>query len=118
MEISSVRDIVQILYREIEGRNTLRGYDSIPQSDEFVPKVVRKYGLHRESVPELLNILANSNMIFSFNTVAEDKKEKIKPIEGYVVTKGNVILNLKKFFEAELVDQYAIEFNRKLSEQR
>ncbi|HOO73514.1 MAG TPA: hypothetical protein PK926_17270 [Spirochaetota bacterium] len=118
MKFESLNDLLLAIYDEIKAVNEYKDVYSIPLSDSFYEELTKKFSLIPFNIPTLIQILVSSNYIFSFDVVKEDRKNKIRRIEGYVVTKGDIISTLKRVYEDELASLYAIEFNKKLTGDR
>ncbi len=118
MKIESLKELLLAVYEEIKAVNEGRDIFSIPQSDTLYGELTKKFNLIPFNIPGLLRMLVASNHIFSFDIVKEDRKNKILKVEGYVVTKGDIISGLKKAYEDELTSLFAIEFNKKLTGDR
>jgi hypothetical protein len=118
MKFDSLKDLVLAVYEEVKAVNDYKDIYSIPLSDAFYDEITKKFGLIPFNIPTLMEMLVSSNHIFSFEVVKEDRKNKIRKVEGFVVTKGDVISALKRVYEDELASLYAIEFNKKLTGER
>ena len=114
MEMESLQELIFAIYEDIKNDNEARDLYAVPQSDTFYNTITEKYNLIPFKIPTLMRILINSHMIFSIDIVKEDRKQKIRRIEGFIVTKGDIINDIKRVYEDELSRLYAIEFNKKL----
>jgi len=113
-----MKDLIENIYSEIVSINSYATSRAIPQSDEFFDMLSEKYNLVPFTVPILIGILENSNMIFSFNTVEKDRKKKMRQVRGYVAARGDIIKKLKLFFQDELVQMYTGEFTKRISAEK
>lgn len=114
VKIETVQDLVDHVYNDIKGRNATTGEHCIPQSDTFFEELVKKYNMIPFTVPRLMKILTSANLVFSFNVVEKDLKNKITGIEGFVITDLATLGTLKEYYERKFSQEYAVHFNRKL----
>jgi hypothetical protein len=59
-------------------------------------------------------MLVDSNKIFTFLIVEADRKERIRRVDGFLVTEGNLIKELAGFYEERLIKIYSEEYQKKL----
>jgi hypothetical protein len=116
--MKDLEELLEAIYIVIRKRNTERGPFAVPQSDEFFDKITKDYSLIPYSIPNLIKILVDSHKIFSFVIVEADHKERVRRVDGFVVTEGNIIKLLLEFFSDELVRVYSHEFSTKYSVER
>jgi hypothetical protein len=60
----------------------------------------------------------DSHKIISFKIIEADRKERIRRIDGFVVTEGNIVKSLLELFGDELIREYSHEFSTKYSVER
>lgn len=114
MKCETLNDLFLAIYEEIKNANEAKDLYSIPDSDTFYKEITEKYNLIPFNIPTIMKILTDSRMIFTIDIVKEDRKNKIRRLEGYIVSKGDIINAIKRVYEDELSRLYAIEFNKKL----
>jgi hypothetical protein len=112
MEFDSVLDLVKAVYGEILYRNTSISKDVIPVSTEFYPYLTKKLNIDPDKIPEIMEILSEAKMIFSFVLANSSIKQDI--VSGFVVTKGDIILTALKRSNESLETLYSNECNRKI----
>ncbi len=108
------KSIVEELYEEIQKKNAEKGAQCLPHSDEFIPRISAVMGIKNEQVRQILKILINAHMIFSFEITHQDAVRNIPRVEGYVVTDLNILRKLKSFFQEELVTQFSQQFHKNI----
>lgn len=113
--MNSVEELLNSICGEIRKRNLERNMWAIPQSDEFFSDIAKKFCLIPFSTPKLIKILVDSHKIFQFTIVEADRKEKIRRVDGYIVTEGNIIKALLEYYSDELIRAYSHEFSKKIS---
>ncbi len=118
MQFGSLKELILNIQKQIEDRNIRLDDKAIPFSDEFIPRLVHRLGIAPDKVGELLNLMANSNMIFIIEVVKADRAKKASPIDGYVIPRGDTVAKLRENYESELAKQYAVEFNVSISPSR
>jgi hypothetical protein len=111
MQSDSVLDLVKSVYSEILYRNTSISKDVIPVSTEFFPYLEKRLNIDPDKIPEIMEILTEAKMIFSF--VLSNSSIKQEVVNGFVVTKGDVILAALKRSNDTLETLYSHECNRK-----
>src|SRR3990172_5602559 len=111
--MNELEELLNNISIDIRKRNTQRSAMSIPQSDEFFEHIGRKYTLIPFTIPKLFKILVDSHKLFQFKIVEADRKERIRRIDGFIVTEGNVIKSLLEFYSDELIKEYAHEFAKR-----
>jgi hypothetical protein len=111
--MNELMDLLNNICTDIRQRNMERSNTSIPQSHEFFEHISRKYRLVPFAIPKLIKILVDSHKIFQFKVVEADRNERIRRIDGFVVTEGNVVKSLFEFYSEELVKEYSHEFARR-----
>lgn len=116
--MKTLADLLYAIIVDTRSRNTLRGIQSLPLSDEFSEWIAKRYSLAPFSIPALFRILADSHMLFIIPVVEADRRERVRRIEGYVVAEGNIIKEMVQFFGDELVRAYSAEFSMKYSVDR
>ena len=116
--MKDLEELLNAVYIDIRKRNTGRTPQAIPQSDEFFDYIMKKYTLIPFAIPNLIKILADSHKIISFKLIEADRKERIRRIDGFVVTEGNIVKSLLELFGDELIREYSHEFSTKYSIER
>jgi hypothetical protein len=116
--MKDLEELLNAVYIDIRTRNTGRTPQAIPQSDEFFDYIMKKYSLIPFAVPNLIKILVDSHKIISFKIIEADRKERIRRIDGFVVTEGNIVKSLLELFGDELIREYSHEFSTKYSIER
>jgi hypothetical protein len=114
MKFNDSREILNTVFNEIRDRNTLMGKDAVPLTSQLFPLLAKKYRLDQSRIPSLMQILKNANMIFSFPVAEILDEGKAYSIEGYVITRGDLILKLRKRYEETFEKLYTDEFQRKM----
>lgn len=108
------RILLDEVYEEIKRNNLEEGEKSLPHSDEFIKYLTASMGITDAMVKQLIKILINSHMIFSFEIVHQDEIRNIPQIEGYVISDVTAIRNLKNYYQRQLVMLYAKQFKKDL----
>lgn len=116
--MNDLEELLNAIYIDIRKRNTERGLQAIPQSDEFFEQITKTYSLIPYAIPRLIKILVDSHRIFSFTIVEADRKERIRRVEGFIVAEGNIVKDLLQRYGDELVRAYSHEFSTKYSVER
>ncbi|HOT46787.1 MAG TPA: hypothetical protein PLC28_18030 [Spirochaetota bacterium] len=116
--MKDLEELLNAIYIDIRKRNTDRGLQAIPQSDEFFEEIKKAYSLIPFAIPKLIKMLVDSHKIFTFPIVEADRKERIRRIEGLVVAEGNIVKDLLQRYSDELVRAYSHEFSTKYSVER
>jgi hypothetical protein len=116
--MKDLEELLNSVYIDIRKRNTGRSPQAIPQSDEFFDFIIKKYRLIPFAIPNLIKILADCHKIISFKIIEADRKERIRRVEGLVVTEGNIVKSLLESYSDELVKEYSHEFSTKYSVER
>jgi len=116
--MNDLEELLNAIYVDIRKRNTNRGLQAIPQSDEFYEQITKTYSLIPFAIPKLIKILVDSHKIFSFSIIEADRKERIRRVEGFVVAEGNIVKDLLERYSDELIRAYSHEFSAKYSVER
>ena len=116
--MQTLEELLEALVAEIRARNTGRGLQSLPLSEEFPDWFAKRHSLLPFTTPALFKILADSHMIFIVPVVEADRRERIRRVEGYAVAEGNIIKNMVGHFGDELIRAYSAEFSAKYSVER
>lgn len=116
--MNDLEELLTTIYIDIRKRNTERGLQAIPQSDEFFLQITRDYSLIPYAIPKLIKMLVDSHKIFSFPIIEADRKERIRRIDGFVVAEGNIVKALLEKYGDELIRAYSHEFATKYSVER
>ncbi|MBN2159945.1 MAG: hypothetical protein JW807_11165 [Spirochaetes bacterium] len=116
--MNTLEQLLNTIYADIRKRNTGRGLQAIPCSDEFFGTIAKSYSLVPFAIPKLIKILVDSHKIFSFKLADADRKQRTARIDGFVVTEGPIIKSLLDFLNDELVRAYSQEFSAKYSVER
>jgi hypothetical protein len=116
--MNDLEELLNTIYVDIRKKNTDRGLQAIPQSDDFFDYLSGAYSLIPYAIPKLIKILVDSHKIFSFKIVEADHKERIRRIDGFVVSEGNVIKTLLERFSDEMIRAYSHEFSTKYAIER
>jgi hypothetical protein len=116
--MNNLAELLDAIIVDVRSRNTLRGVQSLPLSDEFPDWIAKRYSLTPFSIPALFRILADSHMLFVIPVVEADRRERVRRIEGYVIAEGNIIKNMVEIFGDELIRAYSTEFSMKYSVDR
>ncbi|MBN2077714.1 MAG: hypothetical protein JW838_02030 [Spirochaetes bacterium] len=116
--MKTLGELLDAIIVDIRARNTGRGVQSLPLSDEFPEWIARRYSLLPFSMPTLFKILADSHMLFIIPVVEADRRERVRRVEGYVVAEGNIIKDMVEYFGDELIRAYSTEFSMKHSIER
>jgi hypothetical protein len=111
--MNSLEELLNNIYTDIRKKNSERSPYSIPLSDEIYEQNAKKYSLLPFSVPALFKILVDSHRVFQFKIVEADRKERIRRIDGFVVTEGNVVKSLIEVFTDELIREFSDEFSKR-----
>ncbi len=114
MEIKQVSDILTLIYEEIKDKNTFMGKEAVPLSSHFFPYLARKYRLLPHRIPVLMDILVNVKMVFSLPVAEIKEAGETTSLNGYVLTKGDLIVKLRKHYEQLFEHLYTDEFQRKM----
>lgn len=114
MKFNDIREIITTVLKEIGERNTLMGKDPVPLSSQLFPALEKKYRLQKNRIPSIIQMLVKANMIFSFPVADSVEDGSSSAIEGYVVTKGDIIIKLRKRYEETFEKLYTDEFQRKV----
>ncbi|MFH0976050.1 MAG: hypothetical protein V1874_09740 [Spirochaetota bacterium] len=109
------KKIAQEIFEEIRKKNEKSASDSIPHSDNFLRYLNISIGIEPDFAKRLVKALINSHKIFAIEIAAEDKKNDIPRIEGYVECDLKTIKRLKIFFQDDLIRQYESEHYNRLS---
>ncbi len=113
--MNDLEELLNAIYVDLRKRNTVRGVQAVPQSDEFFEYITKTYSLIPFAIPKLIKILVDSHKVFSFKIIEADRKERIRRIDGLVVAEGNIIKSLLDTFGDELIRAYSHEFSTKYS---
>jgi hypothetical protein len=109
MGFSSLSELVKIIYDEIKNRNTALVGDVVPVSTQFFPFLAKKFHLNPEKIQCIVDILSNAKFIISFPVA--DSGDAAKPVNGFIVTKGDVISAARKrngeYFERLYTDEFS-----------
>jgi hypothetical protein len=116
--MKDLEELLNAVYIEIRKRNSDRPPQAIPQSDEFFDFIMKKYTLIPFAIPNLIKILVDCHKIVSFKIIEADRKERVRRIEGLVVTEGNIVKKLLDLYSDELIKEYSHEFSTKYSVER
>jgi hypothetical protein len=116
--MNNLEELLNTILADIRKRNTGRGSEAIPRSDEFFDTITRNYSLIPFAIPKLIKILVDTHKIFSFKIADADRKHHTGRIDGFVVTDGSIIKTLLNFFGDELIRAYSQEFSAKYSVER
>jgi len=116
--MKDLEELLNAVYIEIRKRNSGRSPQAIPQSDEFFDFIMKKYSLIPFGIPNLIKILVDCHKIVSFKIIEADRKERIRRVEGLVVTEGNIVKSLLDSYSDELIKEYSHEFSTKYSVER
>lgn len=116
--MNTLEELLITIYADIRKRNTGRGPEAIPRSDEFFDRIAKAYSLIPFAIPKLIKILVDSHKIFSFKIADADRKHHTARIDGFVVAEGPVIKSLLEHSNDELVRAYSQEFSAKYSVER
>ena len=106
-------ELITTIYEEIKDQNNYLDKHSIPLSTKFHSQIAKKFNLITFNVPKLIDLLFDSHMIFKFDIVDEDRKKKIRHVEGYVAAEGPLLKKLITCYEHELEGLYTREFSEK-----
>ncbi len=116
--MNDLEELLNTIYVDIRKKNTDRGLQAIPQSDDFFEYLARTYSLIPYAIPKLIKILVDSHKIFSIKIVEADRKERVRRVDGFVVAEGNIIKTLLERFSDEMIRAYSQEFSTKYSVER
>jgi len=116
--MKDLEELLNAIYIDIRKRNSDRGLQAIPQSDEFFEQITKAYSLIPFAIPKLIKMLVDSHKVFSFTIVEADRKERIRRVEGLVVAEGNIVKDLLQRYGDELVRAYSHEFSTKYTVER
>ena len=111
--INSLQELAQEVHAEIKIINSRNDLQCVPDTTELIEILTKKFGIIPFAVPKLLKILVESSMLFSFSLVEEDRKNKIRKIEGHIISDGPLLQIIKKNFEQKLAALFTKEFTRK-----
>ncbi len=111
--MNDLEELLNNIYIDIRTKNSERSPYSIPLSDEIYEQNARKYNLLPFSVPSLFKVLVDSHKLFQFKIVEADRTERIRKIDGFVVTEGNIIKSLIEIFSDELIREFSNEFSKR-----
>jgi hypothetical protein len=109
------KKIIQEIFEEIQKRNARADTDSIPHSDEFIHFLNISIGIDPDFARKLIKTLISSHKIFAIEIAAEEKRNNIPRIEGYVECDLKTIRQLKLFFQDELIRQYESEHYKRIN---
>lgn len=116
--MKDLEELLNAVYVEIRKRNSGRSPQAIPQTDEFFDFIMKKYMLIPFAIPNLIKILVDCHKIVSFKIIEADRKERVRRVEGLVVTEGNIIKSLLESYSDVLIKEYSHEFSTKYSVER
>src|SRR4030042_2751961 len=116
--MKDLEELLNAVYIETRKPNSGRSPKAIPQSDEFFDFIMKKYSLMPFGIPNLIKILVDCHKIVSCKIIEADRKERIRRVEGFVVTEGNIVKTLLEYYGDELVKEYSHEFSTKYSVER
>ncbi len=116
--MNDLEELLNGIYLDIRKRNTDRGLQAIPQSEEFFTHITKTYSLIPFAIPKLIKILVDSHKIFSLTIIEAERKEKIRRTDGFVVAEGNIVKDLLERYSDELIRAYSHEFSTKYSVER
>jgi hypothetical protein len=116
--MNNLEELLNAIYIDVRKRNTERGLNAIPQSDEFFEQIKKAYSLIPFAIPKLIKILVDCHKIFSFTIIEADRRERIRRIDGFVVAEGNIVKALLEKYGDELIRAYSHEFSTKYSVER
>jgi hypothetical protein len=112
MVFSSFPELVKTIYDEIKNRNTSLVGDVVPVSTQYFPYLAKKFHLNPEKIQSIIDILSNSKFIISFPVA--DSGDASKPVNGFIITKGDVIAVARKKSGEYFERLYTDEFSKKV----
>ncbi len=109
-----LKNHVMDVFRAILSQNALNSVDAVARSDEFVPVLQSRIGLSYDEIARCIRILKDTNRIFVFDVVREDRNRGLKRVEGYVDSDLSTLRRLKSIFHMELTNLYEDEFGKRV----
>lgn len=110
-----LKELAEEIFEEIKLKNSQKGLNSLPHSDEFLNLVASNLGIDKQNAKELIQVMINAHKIFSIEVVAHDKERNIPRVEAYIEASLPVIKRLKHIFQDELVRMYENEYYKRVS---
>jgi hypothetical protein len=111
--MKDLEELLKTIYIEIRKLNSEPGPKAIPQSDNFFEFLSKKYSVIPYAIPNLIKMLVDAHMIFSFKIIEADREKQSRRVDGFVVAEGNLAKGLLEYYNDELIREYSHEFSIK-----